>query len=68
MTLKMEPFNPMDYFENEQEVVDYLTEASQDDDPNVFVVALGHVIKKSGVAEVAREAGLSRESLYRTLS
>lgn len=39
-----------------------------DDDPRVFITALGHVARKRGMAQLASEAGVSRESLYKTLS
>jgi probable addiction module antidote protein len=34
----------------------------------VFVAALGDVAKERGMAQIARDAGLGRESLYKTLS
>ncbi|WP_422631064.1 addiction module antidote protein [Photorhabdus stackebrandtii] len=36
--------------------------------PNVFLAALKDVIKARGVTDVAREASVSRESLYKTLT
>ena len=39
-----------------------------DDDPEVFVIALGHVAKARGVANVAEVTGLNRESLYKVFS
>ena len=62
------PFNPLDYLHNDEEIADYLTSAYQDEDPNVFVVALGHVIRQKGVATIAERSGLARESLYKTIS
>jgi probable addiction module antidote protein len=47
---------------------DYLTQAFMDDDPAVFMTALGHVAKHKGIAQLAAETGLNRESLYKTLS
>ncbi len=39
-----------------------------DDDPRIFIVALGYLAKKKGMAQVANETGLNRESLYKSLS
>ncbi len=36
--------------------------------PAVFVAALGEVAKARGMAQIAKDAGLGRESLYKTLS
>ena len=47
---------------------DYLTQAFLDDDPAVFVTALGHVAKAKGIAQLATDTGLNRESLYKALS
>jgi probable addiction module antidote protein len=37
-------------------------------DPGIFVVALGNVAKAKGMTEVAKQAGLARESLYRSIA
>jgi len=39
-----------------------------DDDPAVFVTALGHVAKAKGITQLATDTGLNRESLYKALS
>ena len=61
-------YNPFDRLLTEDELSQYLTDAYEDDDPAVFVVALGHAIKHKGVAQVAEDAGLNRESLYKVVN
>jgi probable addiction module antidote protein len=61
-------YNPFDHLLTEDELSQYLTDAYEDDDPAVFVVALGHAIKHRGVAQVADAAGLNRESLYKVIN
>jgi len=61
-------YNPFDHLLDEDELSRYLTDAYEDDDPAVFVVALGHAIKHQGVAQVAEASGLSRESLYKVIN
>lgn len=68
MNNKTSPFNPFDYMETQEEINDFLRECLEDDDPAVFVSALGHLVKKHGVADVAEVTGLSRESLYKTFN
>ncbi|EAQ65336.1 hypothetical protein MED121_18885 [Marinomonas sp. MED121] len=68
MSEKISSFNPFDYMESQEEVSTFLRECLADEDPNVFVSALGHLVKKQGVAKVAAETGLSRESLYKTFN
>ena len=40
---KLTSFNPADFLQGEDEIAEYLTEAYLDEDPNVFIIALGHV-------------------------
>ena len=68
MSIKTTPFNPMDFLKADDEIAAYLTEAYRDDDPAVFIVALGHVVKYKGLAQLAEDTGLNRESLYKTFN
>lgn len=49
---------------------EYLRAALEDgDDPQVLLIALRRIAEsRGGVAKVAKEAGIERESLYRALS
>lgn len=62
-----EPFNPVTYL-TQEETEAVLREAFNDEDPQVFVIALSQVVRHHGVADVAEGAGLNRESLYKMLS
>jgi probable addiction module antidote protein len=68
MKTETTPFNPVDYLESEEEIAQYLNDAYQDDDPRMFMIALGNVTKAKGVAQIARKTGLNRESLYKVFS
>ncbi len=68
MTLKTKPYNPFDYLKTREEINEYLNDAFQDEDPRLFIVALGYLAKKQGMTKVAKKAGLNRESLYKALS
>lgn len=46
----------------------YLEAALEDGDPGVVAAALGDIARTKGMSEIAREAGLGRESLYKALS
>ena len=65
---KLTPFNPVNFLRGEDEIAEFLSEAYLDDDPNVFIIALGHVAKHRGMSNLAKETGLNRESLYKTFS
>ena len=48
---------------------EYLQAAMEDtEEPAVLLIALRHVSEAYGMAEVAKAAGIKRESLYRSLS
>lgn len=66
--MKTTPYNPLDYLQTPEEISAYLDEAFADTDPRVALVALGHLAKKRGMTQIARNTGLSRESLYKALS
>ncbi len=68
MQTETKPYSPFDHLLTDAEVGDYLSMAFMDDDPGVFVTALGHVARRRGMAQLASDTGLSRESLYKTLS
>ncbi|MFY9791825.1 MAG: addiction module antidote protein [Candidatus Sulfotelmatobacter sp.] len=62
------PFDAATYLDNEAVIAEYLSAAAEDSNPEVFVAALGDVAKARGMAQIAKDAGLGRESLYKTLS
>ena len=68
MSDKLKNFNPFDYMETQEDIQLFLEECLSDDDPNTFVEALGLLVKKHGVSEIARESGLNRESLYKVIN
>jgi probable addiction module antidote protein len=68
MKIEIKNYNPFDYLETREEINEYLNNAYLDEDPRIFLVALGYLAKKQGMAEVAKKAGLNRESLYKALA
>jgi len=68
MTITTKPYNPFDYLETREEINEYLNNAYMDEDPRIFLIALGHLAKKKGMTRVAKKAGLNRESLYKALA
>ena len=66
-TLNLAPFDVSDYLDNEELIAEYLTVALADPDPDAFLVAVSDVAKARGMSTVAADAGLGRESLYKTL-
>jgi len=71
MTLKTLPYDSAEYLEDDEAIVEYLEEAMkiamEDSDPSFLTVALGTVARARGMSQIAKNAGLSRESLYKAL-
>lgn len=49
-------------------IVAYLEAAFEDGDPALIATALGHVARAKGMTQLAAEAGVTREALYKALS
>jgi len=65
---KTKPFDPAEYLDDSDAIATYMSEALESEDPAFVADALGVVARARGMSEVARKAGMSRESLYRALS
>ena len=64
------PFDSADYLNTFQDVTAYLEAVLEDsgDDPKVIAGALGAIARSRNLSQIAREAGMSREGLYKALS
>jgi len=65
--LGLAPFDATDYLDNEETIAEYLAAALENPDQDAFLMAVRDVAKARGIANVAAQAGLGRESLYKTL-
>lgn len=62
------PLDIRDFLHTDQEIAEYINEAFHDEDPRMFLIALGNTVRAKGVSQVAQETGLGRESLYKVFS
>lgn len=64
------PFDTADYLNSVEDVAAYLEAIIEegDDDPSVIAQALGAIARSQNFSEIARQAGMSREGLYKALS
>ncbi|MGV1989704.1 addiction module antidote protein [Agrobacterium sp. 22-221-1] len=60
-------FDVSDYLDSDEAMIEYLAVAMEDEDPDVFIAALGAVARARGMSQVADASGLGRESLYKAL-
>jgi probable addiction module antidote protein len=69
MALYTEPYDTADYLKDDEDVIAYLIEAVESDDPRIIAKSIGTVARaRGGMTQLARDTGISREALYRALS
>lgn len=64
---KTKAFDAADYLDNPEAIAEYITEALHTQDAELVAKAIGAVARARGMTSVAKDAGLSRENLYRSL-
>ncbi len=60
-------FDAADYLEDDEMMAEYLSAALEDPNPDVFLMAVRDVARARGMARLAIDAGVGRESLYKAL-
>lgn len=68
MSIKFSEFDASRYLDNEKVIAEYLSAALEDENPEVFLAAVGHVAKARGMSAIAQSTGLARESLYKAFA
>ena len=68
MKEKVLPFDPSVYLDSEEAIAEYLAIILEENDSDLLLAALSNVAKARGMTQIAREAGLGRESLYKALT
>ena len=65
---KLVPLDAARYLDSEEAIAEYMTAVLETEDPDLLLLALGDVARAKGMAQVAKDAGLGRESLYKALT
>src|SRR5215203_1784938 len=65
---KLLPFDAARYLTNDEAIAEYVTAVLEADDPDLLLLALGDIARARGMTQVAKDAGLGRESLYKALA
>jgi len=64
---ELSEFDASEYLNTEEEVAAYLTAVLEENDPGLLAAALGDIARARGMTQVAKEAGMAREALYKAL-
>jgi probable addiction module antidote protein len=68
MAEKFYDFDPAEMLDSDEGIEAFLAEAMETSDAKVIASALGVVARAKGMTNIARETGLAREHLYKSLS
>ncbi len=66
--LKIRRFDIAELLETESDIQEFLSETAKEGDAADFIHALGVASRAKGMSKVAKEAGVTRASLYKSLA
>ena len=66
--LATRPYDSANYLADHESMIAYIEEVIESGDPTLVSHALGVIARAKGMTQVVKEAGVSREHLYRALS
>jgi probable addiction module antidote protein len=61
-------FDIADYLDSKEMIAEYLNTVLEEGDNDDIINAIGHIAKAIGMTKIAQETGMSRPSLYKSLS
>lgn len=66
--IKTSPLDISEYLADEADMVAYLQAVLEENDPVLLRLALGDIAKAKGMSDIAKQVGVNRQSLYKSLS
>ena len=68
MALDTTKWDVVDHLKTDEDIAYFLEAVFEDGDPALITAALGDVARAKGMTQLAKDTGLAREALYRSLS
>ena len=68
MALKTKPFDVAEHLRTPEDIKLFLQVAAEEGSPDDFIHALNTAARAMGMTEVAKKAGVTRASLYKSLA
>jgi probable addiction module antidote protein len=65
--MKTSRFDISEHLDNEEVIAEYINAALEEGDDDLLLAAISDVAKARGMTQVAANAGVGRESLYKSL-
>ena len=67
MSIKLSNLDVSEYLDTEESIASYLSAIIEEGNPQLLLSAISDVAKARGMAKIASDSGLGRESLYKAL-
>lgn len=68
MAITTKPWDPVEHLDSPEAIAAYVEAAFEDGDPALIAAVIGDVARARGMTQLARDAGVSRETLYKAFS
>lgn len=68
MTIKTAKWDVTEFLDSEEKIFAYIEAAFEDGDPAIIKKSLGEVARARGMTLIAKDAGVTRETLYKALT
>ena len=63
-----EKWDAADYIETKEDVLEYLSVAVEEKDPEFLLTVIGDIARSKGMTQLSRELNLDRKGLYKSFS
>ena len=63
----LQAFDAAPYLDSEEAIAWYLTDILEANDAGLLAAALGDIARARGMTDIAKQAGITREALYKAL-
>lgn len=66
--MEIQDLDISEFLDDPEMVAEYLNAAIEENDPALFLQAMGDVARAEGMTKISQDSGVTREALYRALS
>jgi probable addiction module antidote protein len=66
--MKIDKWDPAGFIDTKEDVIAHLDVALEDGDMGFLLKTVGHIARSEGMSQIARELGVTREGLYKSLA
>jgi probable addiction module antidote protein len=66
--MKVAKWNPAEFIDTKEDIIAHLEVALEEGNMEFLLKTMGYIARSDGMAQIARELGVTREGLYKSLS